>query len=114
MRALAALSLLLLPVASAAGAPAARPAAPGDGAIRPDARCDPLDHVRRTEGVPAGRLQRLDRLPPGTLDLAVSRMFAGCPESVTVAENFGTVEGPRAVKPRLRQPLPPRTRLLGR
>jgi len=116
MRALAAFPLLLLPVATAAAAPAPPPAVPANGEIRLDPRagCSPLDTVRRAEGVPDSRLRRLDQLPPGNLDLAVSRMFAGCPESVTVAENFGAVEGPRPVKPQLRQPVPPRTRLLGR
>ena len=115
MRILAVFPLLLLPVASAA-APPPRPGVPVDGEVRLDRRaeCSPLDTVRRAEGVSDGRLRRLDQLPPGNLDLAVSRMFAGCPESVTVAENFGAVEGPRPVRPQLRQPVPPRTRLLGR
>ncbi|HKR24410.1 MAG TPA: hypothetical protein VJS15_04065 [Allosphingosinicella sp.] len=107
MRALAVFPLLLLSAATSGAA---------NGEIRLDQRkgCGPLDSVRRAEGDSAGRLQRLDRLPPGDLDLAVSRMFEGCPESVTVAENFGSVEGPRRARPQLRQPVPPRTRLLGR
>ena len=116
MRVLAAFPLLLLPVATAAAAPAAQPGAPANGEIRLDQPtvCSALDTVRRAEGVTDARLRRLDQLPPGNLDLAVQRMFTGCPESVTVAENFGTVEGPRPVKPRLRQPVLPRARLLGR
>lgn len=116
MRGLAVFPLLLLSAATSGAEPAAAPAAPANGKIRLDQRegCSPLDSVRRAEGDSAGRLRRLDQLPPGNLDLAVSRMFAGCPESVTVAENFGSVEGPRRVRPQLRQPVPPRTRLLGR
>lgn len=116
MRALALFPLLLLPAAPADTAPVASPAAPANGEIRLDRNggCGPLDSVRRADADSAGRLRRLDQLPPGNLDLAVSRTFQGCPESVTIAENFGTVEGPRRVQPQLRQPVPPRTRLLGR
>lgn len=116
MRALAVFPLLLLSAATAAAAPDASPAAPANGEIRLDQSggCGPLDSVRRAEGVSAGQPRRLDQLPPGNLDLAVSRTFQGCPESVTIAENFGSVEGPRRVQPQLRQPVPPRTRLLGR
>lgn len=114
MRALAVFPLFLLSAASFGAEPVA-PAAPANGEIRLDQRegCGPLDSVRRTDGDSVGRLRRLDQLPPGNLDLAVSRTFQGCPESVTIAENFGSVEGPRRVQPQLRQPVPPRSRLLG-
>jgi hypothetical protein len=116
MRVVAVLPLVLLAPASMAAAPSARPAISGDSEVPPGdtAQCDPLDQVRRADNPSEVRAQRLDRLPAGSLDLAVSRQFAGCPESVTVADNFGTIEGPRAVRPHLRQPAPPRARLLGR
>lgn len=116
MRALAVLPLLVLSTATSGAEPVAPPVAPANGEIRLDQRegCGPLDSVRRADADSAGRLRRLDQLPPGNLDLAVSRTFQGCPESVTIAENFGSVEGPRRVQPQLRQPVPPRTRLLGR
>jgi len=108
MRVLAAIPLVLLPLASAAGAPptAGRRAAPYDGEIR---ICDAGRRGRLTEGSGTVRAQRLIDLPPGNLDLAVVRSIDG-PEPVTIRENFGAVGGPRAVK-RAEPPARPEARL---
>ena len=112
MRILAAISLVLLPFAAAAGAPstAERRAVPYDGEIR---ICDASRRGRLTEGSGTVRAQRLIDLPPGNLDLAVVRSIDRCPEPVTIRENFGGIGGPRAVK-RPEPPARPQARLLRR
>jgi hypothetical protein len=125
MRVLAAFPLAFLAFASA-GAPAApsasvpQPAAPSasvprDGEIRLTAP----DHCRSDEPRIAnapGRVgaERLDRLPPGRLDLAVMRQVNGCPEPVTVAENYGVAGTRPTLVKRAERPALPRTRLLDR
>jgi len=118
MRVLAAFPFILLAAASAADAPAA----PQPQAVPPsgEIRLSSPDHCDRDGGVHTadapGRVgaRRLGDLPPGNLDLAVMRQIDGCPEPVTVAENFGTVEGPRAVRRPARTPVRPQARQLTR
>jgi hypothetical protein len=111
MHVLAATALILTPLAAAdsASLEPAQPFLTATGAT-PD-RCDPHGRVQRTDAPQAMRAVPLTELPPGNLDLAVMRQVGGCPEPVTIRQNFGAVapEGPaKAPAP----PPRPRARLL--
>lgn len=112
MRFLVALPLALLPLASAASAASAPPAAiprGGEIVLTPPAHCDRNSHVVRTDVPGTVEARRLDQLPPGRLDLAVMRQVDGCPQPVTVREGYGAFGERGAAKP----VTVPRVRLLG-
>jgi hypothetical protein len=90
MRLSAAFPLALLVLASPAGALPQN----GEIVLTIPKTCGP-ETVRRAES--QGRLEarRLDRLPAGRLDLAVMREVGGCPQPVTIRENYGAVAVPR-------------------
>jgi hypothetical protein len=88
MRAIAAASLILMPLSAAASQPQPRPAP--SAAARPG--CDRFARMERTDGLvqrrQPPRAERLDRLPPADLRLTVERTIGGCRIPVIVRQNF--------------------------
>jgi hypothetical protein len=88
MRVIAAATLILMPLTAAASQPQPRPAPPA--AARP--ACDRFAHMDRAEGLvqqrQRPRAERLDRLPPADLRLAVERTIGGCRIPVIVRQDF--------------------------
>ena len=79
MRSVAMAILILLPCAG-----------PLQGAAHP-AKCDRFADLRQAEATPARgpSAQRLDRLPPADVHLAVERRIDGCRQTVIVAQGIG-------------------------
>ncbi|MEA3065467.1 MAG: hypothetical protein QOJ27_1919 [Sphingomonadales bacterium] len=79
---------LALPVASAAEAPAARPAAK---AAVPARLCSDALRARDARSPAAAQLRRLGELPPGDLTLTVVHQIGDCIEPLVVRQGIGAV-----------------------
>jgi hypothetical protein len=78
--------VLALPAASAAEAPAARPAAK---AAVPARICSDAMRARHARSAAAPKLRRLGELPPGELTLTVVNQVGDCIEPLVVRQGIG-------------------------
>jgi len=92
MRRIVAAALILVPLTAAAPPPQRQAAA--QPAVQAKPACDRFGRVEQAQGravlrEPSASTQRLDRLPPADLHLAVSRNVGGCHVPVIVRQNVG-------------------------